>query len=239
METRKLAEFCKLPYAEHIVKKEGEQEKGYTLEFGFLPVRLPEFPDVPPWVVKGLGRDPLLFLTTERMRKSRKLVWRAVEAYLSRWRVEETIRFIKQSYELEDIRVLGYDSVRNLAMPAFACFYFAAVWLGTKAKHKVLVGHAFKAAKRLFGIPDFCYYAVADGIKSILQLPGQGPSTPEAVIQLFTHNLSCLLPEKNGGTSPVFLTCRIFFFRYINLDGFRCRGGGHNIGKAKGLERCF
>jgi len=180
IETRKLAEFCKLPYAEHIVKKEGEQEKVYTLEFGFLPVRLPEFPDVPLWlvVVKGFGQEPMLLLTTEKMRKSREVLWWAVEAYLTRWRVEETIRFIKQSYELEDIRVLGYDSIRNLAMLVFACFYFAAVWLGRNAKHKVLVSHAFKAAKRLFGIPDFCYYAVADGIKSILQRAGQGPLHP-------------------------------------------------------------
>ncbi|MFO8056791.1 MAG: transposase, partial [bacterium] len=59
-----------------------------------------------------------------------------MEAYLTRWRVEETIRFIKQSYELLDIRVLGYDSIRNLAMLVFACVYFAAVWLERKAKLK-------------------------------------------------------------------------------------------------------
>jgi len=76
IETRKLAEFCKLPYAETIVKKEGEQEKSYTLEFGFLPVRLPEFPDVPLWlvVIKGFGQEPMLLLTTEKMRKSRKVL---------------------------------------------------------------------------------------------------------------------------------------------------------------------
>jgi len=89
-----------------------------------------------------------------------------------------TIRFIKQSYELEEIRVLGYDSIRNLAMLVFACVYFAAVWLETKAKLKILATHVFKAAKRLFGIPDFHYYAVSDGIKSILQRAGQGPLHP-------------------------------------------------------------
>jgi len=37
---------------------------------------------------------------------NRKALWWAVEAYLTRWRVEDTIRFIKQSYHLEDVRVL-------------------------------------------------------------------------------------------------------------------------------------
>ena len=46
--------------------------------------------------------------------------------------------------------------------------FFAAVVLGTKMKLKILASHVLKAAKRLFGIPDFRYYAIADGIKEIL-----------------------------------------------------------------------
>ena len=35
-------------------------------------------------------------------------------AYLTRWSVEETMRFIKQSYRLEDLWVLDYERLRNL-----------------------------------------------------------------------------------------------------------------------------
>ncbi len=162
------------------MKEDKGEEKRYRLEFGFLPVRLPERPDVPLWlvVVKGFGKEPMLLLTTERMRKSRKVLWWAVESYLTRWKVEETIRFIKQSYDLENIRVLGYDSIRNMAMLVFACFYFVAVWIGTRAKMKILTSHVLKAAKRLFGIPDFRYYAISDGIKHILTRAGQGILSP-------------------------------------------------------------
>ncbi|MFO8057841.1 MAG: hypothetical protein R6V10_11140, partial [bacterium] len=78
----------------------------------------------------------------------------------------------------------------DLAMLVFACVYFAAVWLERKAKLKILATHVFKAAKRLFGIPacaqragkpDFHYYAVSDGIKSILQCAGQGPIHPRGL----------------------------------------------------------
>lgn len=180
IETMKLAAFCPLPYAETIVKEEEGEEKCYTLEFGSLPVRLPEWPAVRLWlvVVKGFGKEPMLLLTTEPMHRSRKVLWWAVAAYLTRWKVEETIRFIKQSYDLEDIRVLTYDRIQNLAMLVFACFYFAAVWLGARAKLEIITTHVLKAAKRLFGIPDFRYYAISDGIKEILWRVGKGTFYP-------------------------------------------------------------
>jgi len=37
-----------------------------------------------------------------------------VQIYLTRWKIEETFRFIKQSYNLEDIRVLKYQRLKNL-----------------------------------------------------------------------------------------------------------------------------
>ena len=44
--------------------------------------------------------------------------------------MEETIRFIKQSYRLEDLRVLTYERLRNLAALVMATAYFTAAWLG-------------------------------------------------------------------------------------------------------------
>ncbi len=46
-------------------------------------VRLPECPKRPLWlvVVKVLGKKPLMLLTTEPMRRNRKVLWWAVETY--------------------------------------------------------------------------------------------------------------------------------------------------------------
>ena len=49
-----------------------------------------------------------------------------------------------------------------------AASYFAAVYLGFRAKMEILVTHVLKASKRIFGIPDFRYYAIADGIRELL-----------------------------------------------------------------------
>lgn len=187
-----LADLCKTPYATTILKEDEGKEKPYFIHFGFLPVRLPECPDRALWlvVVKGLGKKPLMILTTEPMRRNRKVLWWAVEAFLTRWRVEDTIRFIKQSYDFEDVRVLTYQRLKNMAVLVLAASYFAAVWLGTRAKLYILAMHAMDAAKRIFGIPDFRYYALADGIRNIFTRVGKGPLHPRGYVPPVLPQLS-------------------------------------------------
>ena len=165
-----IARRCSCPYAETIVKVDGNKEKVYHLEFGYRKVRFPGRNE-PLYllVVRGFGEDPMMLLTTEPLRRNRKVLWRMVQSYIRRWSIEETIRFIKQSYDLEDVRVLRYRRLQNILPLVMAASYFAAVVLDTKAKLKVMTGYVLKAAKRLFGIPDFHYYAIADGLTNIFQ----------------------------------------------------------------------
>jgi len=56
----------------------------------------------------------------------------------------------------------------------YAVAYFAAVLLDTASKLKVMAGYVLKAAKRVFGIPEFHYYCIADGLTSIfMRHPGR------------------------------------------------------------------
>lgn len=170
-----LAKDCPSPYAETVVKVDDGKEKVYHLEFGYRSVKFPgrEEP-LGLLVVRGFGQEPMMLLTTEPLRKSRKVLWRLVRAYIRRWAIEETIRYIKQSYEVEDVRVLNYRSLQNLMPLVWAAAYFAAVLLDTASKLKVMAGYVLKAAKRLFGIPDFHYYCIADGLTSIfMRYPGR------------------------------------------------------------------
>jgi len=100
-EMMSVAEGCPLPYAEAIVRVDEGKEKVYRLGYGYRPVRLPGREEqLYLVVVAGLGQERLLLLTNLPMRKNRRVMWEVVEAYLSRWRVEDTIRFVKQSYHL-------------------------------------------------------------------------------------------------------------------------------------------
>lgn len=175
-----LAARCPLPYAETVrrVNPDGS-EKVHTLQFGFRKVKLPGSQRAL-WllVVTGFGQEPLLALTTLPLRKDRKTLWWVVEAYLTRWRIEETIRFAKQSFAIEDVRVLGYQSLRNLMALVLVAMCFSMVHLGTKTKLSVLCHHAIRAGKRLFGVPDFRYYTIADGIREILSRRHARPFPP-------------------------------------------------------------
>ena len=164
-----IAAKCRLPYRETVIKETSEGEKVYHLDFGSRVVRFPGFDQkLSLVVVAGFGAKPLMLLTSLEVRRSRKSLWRVVESYLSRWRVEETIRFIKQSYQLEDIRLLTYERLRNMAALVMAAAYFACVYLGKTVKLNILVQHIYQAAKRIYGIPEFRFYALAAGIKQIL-----------------------------------------------------------------------
>jgi hypothetical protein len=169
-----VARCCRMLYAETIVKEERGEEKAYHIEYGFRPVQLPGREEqLYLVVVKGFGKDPLMLLTNVAVKRNRKQVEFIVNGYLSRWLVEETIRFLKQSYHLEDIRVLDYERLKNLVALAVAAAYFSAVWLGESLKLKVLSTRVAQVAKRFFGVPDFHYYALADGIATLLSRLGR------------------------------------------------------------------
>ena len=174
--TLDIAEKCKMHYRETITKIKDGKIIVTDIDFGFAPVRLPEFPErlLNLVVVKGFGEKPMMLLTTLDVKDSRKSVWRIVQSYLSRWKIEETIRFIKQSYKLEDIRLLTYRRLKNMITFVLAASYFICVHLGLSERLRILTAHAIKAAKRLFGTPDFNYYCIQDGVKSIFMRTPKG-----------------------------------------------------------------
>jgi len=170
-----LAQDCPVLFYETLVKEEAGRERLVRLSCGLRKVRLPDRQeDLTLIVVKGLGEEPLMILTNLSVRRSRKSIWHVVASYMTRWRIEDVIRFVKQSYRLEDIRCLTYRRLQALMVLVTAAAYFAAVYLGLRMKLRVLAGQVLRASKRVFGIPDFRLYALADGIRQFLYSQTQG-----------------------------------------------------------------
>jgi len=119
--------------------------------------------DVSLVVVRGFGKDPMLLLTN--VNKEPKEI---LEIYLTRWKCEESFRFLKQEYHLEDIRVRRYNALRNTIALVHAVFYFLSVYLGRSLKINILLKKVLEKAKRFFQLPVFKHYAIADGIYRIL-----------------------------------------------------------------------
>ena len=168
---------CRLPHTAGVIKIQDGREKTYELRYGVEPIRLVGRPEpLHLVVVAGFGQEPLLLLTNAlgRARDSQSLWW-IVQIYLTRWKIEETFRFIKQSYNLEDIRVMKYQRLKNLVVLVTAAAYFAATFLGQKMKLRLLCEKLLIISQRFFGIPPFRFYALADGIKNVLSRTSPDP----------------------------------------------------------------
>ena len=165
------------PYKAQITKIEDGKETVINITFGITKVALHDKPDE--WmnavIIKGFGQHPMILLTNkEPDSKEPKDVYRMVEIYLTRWKCDECYRYIKQAYNLEDIRVRSYTGIRNLTAIVHAIAYFTSVYMGMNLKLKLMVQKVFILSKRFFGIPSFFHYAMADGIFELLKKTNTG-----------------------------------------------------------------
>jgi hypothetical protein len=178
---------CRLRHQARIIKIQDGQEKTYELRYGAEPIRLPGRPEKL-WlvVIAGFGEEPLMLLTDVPVAaRDSQSVWWIVQIYLTRWKIEETFRFVKQSYNLEDIRVMKYQRLKNLVVLVTAVAYFAATFLGQQMKLRILCEKLLIISQRFFGIPPFRFYALADGIRRVLSPGTFSPlPTPPASLQL-------------------------------------------------------
>jgi hypothetical protein len=178
---------CRLRHRARIIKIQDGQEKIYELRYGAELIRLPGRPEKL-WlvVIAGFGQQPLMLLTNVPVAaRDSQSVWWIVQIYLTRWKIEETFRFVKQSYNLEDIRVMKYQRLKNLVVLVTAVAYFAATFLGQQMKLRILCEKLLIISQRFFGIPPFRFYALADGIRQILSQTTLGPpEAPPASLQL-------------------------------------------------------
>jgi hypothetical protein len=161
---------CRLRHRARIIKIQDGKEKVYSLRYGAEPIRLPDRAEQL-WlvVIAGFGEESLMLLTSVPIgAKDSQTLWWIVQIYLTRWKIEETFRFIKQSYNLEDIRVMKYQRLKNLVILVTAAAYFAATFLGQQMKLRILCEKLMIISQRFFGIPPFRFYALADGIRRIL-----------------------------------------------------------------------
>jgi Transposase DDE domain len=184
-----VAAGCRLRHQARVVKIDKGQEKTYDLHYGAEPFRLVGR-DEPLWlvVVAGFGEQPILLVTNLKLRaRDSENVWWAAQIYWTRWKIEETFRFVKQSYNLEDIRVMKYRRLKNLVVLVTAAAYFAATCLGQQMKLRILAEKLLVISQRFFGIPPFRFYALADGIRRLLsgnvfRQPQESP--PDAQLEL-------------------------------------------------------
>lgn len=160
---------CKYVREVTIETKEGIRETK-VLHMGVKEIHL-RFSEAPlQWVViKGWSKEkPMMLLTNMESKNRERFAHKMLEIYLTRWKCEEGFRFIKQSYQLEDVRVRSLSALRNSMTFVHAVFYFISTVLGQGLKMNILLLKICQKAMRFFEVPSFKQYAIADGIYRVL-----------------------------------------------------------------------
>jgi len=178
-----IARRCPRRTTVRIELRKDAQFRRLEISIGARRVRLPKRPDdqLLLVVIRGFGQSPVMLLTNLDMKVKRTDLVRLMQIYLTRWKCEESYRFIKQAYNLEDVRVRSYVALRNTVALVQAVFWFVAVRLGQRTKLEALLRQVLERAQRFFEIPSFFYYAVADGLERILSVvrtPLEPPPRP-------------------------------------------------------------
>lgn len=157
-----------------IQKRDGKKER-LILRMGHRKVMFPGIEEeLTAVAISGFGEKPMILLTDIKYKRASEFVNFILEAYLTRWKCEESFRFIKQSYQLEDVRLRSYVGLRNIAVLAHAVFYLVSVLLGQRLKLNILLKQICEKAQRFFEVPAFKSYAIADGIYKVLFAYGKG-----------------------------------------------------------------
>ncbi|MEJ7740444.1 MAG: hypothetical protein WKF97_23750 [Chitinophagaceae bacterium] len=173
VKAERLHKHMSMNHRAQITKIDDGKETIINLEFGITKVTVYDKPEK--WyyavVIRGFGEHPMVLLTNIDQLNTRdsKSIYTIVEIYLTRWKCDECYRYIKQSYNLEDIRVRSYTAIRNITVIVNAIAYFTSIYMGLSLKLKIMVQKIFILSKRFFGIPSFFNYAMADGIFELLK----------------------------------------------------------------------
>ena len=166
MNILKLANKYKGKFSTIVTNKAGRAKK---CKFSFIQITLPDIPDKPLTlvVIRGFGKIPMMLISNIKP-NDKKLTLAIIKVYIKRWKIEEYFRFKKQQFDFENIRVRSLNSIRTMNLFLTLIIGFAAT-LSEKRGESALIICIQNISKRIYDIPDFNYYALADGIYAVLK----------------------------------------------------------------------
>ena len=173
MNIKKAATKANFDYKQtHLMKLSTKDKTKYQVVVGTKKIRLPGYKNKLTLVVlkKVRGKKVLMwFLTTEEINNTKES-FQIIFKYLRRWGVEDAFRFIKQSYNLEDVRLRNYTSLKNMVQMIFLTFGFLCT-IQNQTYSSCLVNEIIKRVNKFESEKnkiDFFYYVISSGITLIL-----------------------------------------------------------------------
>lgn len=147
-----------------------KKKNGFKAEckISIIPIKLVCRPndDLNLVVCYGFGKEPMLLITNLQS-EAKRLSVAVVKVYLMRWRIEEYYRFKKNQFKFEDLRVRSLNSIRNLDLILMIVVGYIG-YMSEKCAEKKIVMELIAISKRIYGASKFVFYAIADGLFTVL-----------------------------------------------------------------------
>ena len=160
-----LADRFKGKYALRFKRK---NRKPADCKISIVPIRMCFRPDEDLNLVicRGIGQEPMLLITNLKSEDNRIAVT-VTKVYLLRWRIEEYHGFKKQQFGFEDFRVRSLNAIRNLDLLLTIAIGYIGL-MSERTDDNGIVMELIHISKRIYGVPKFRFYAIADGILTLL-----------------------------------------------------------------------
>lgn len=161
-----VANMYKGNYRMDFMDKHGKRTE---CKISYIPVKLCEFSNknLELVAVYGFGAQPMLLLTNLDMSEKKRLCIIVTKVYLMRWRIEEYFKFKKQQFELEDLRVMSLQSIRNLNFFATLAAGYIGI-INSEKEDTIFMQELKECSRRIYDIPKFIFYALGYAVKRIL-----------------------------------------------------------------------
>ena len=192
-ETTKAAKLAEQFKGKYVLRYKRKNGKHVDCKISIVPISMCFRPDVELNLVicHGLGQEPMMLLTNLKSDDDRIAVT-VTKVYLLRWKIEEFHGFKKQQFGFEDFRVRSLNAIRTLDLLLTIAIGYIGM-LSEKADDKRIAMELIHLSKRIYGVPRFRFYALADGIYAVLSKGKPGIS------HLFTkkrrYGQLCLFPD--------------------------------------------
>lgn len=143
-------------------------------KISIIPIRLVCRPndDLNMVVCYGFGETPMMLITNLKS-DDKRLSVAVTKVYLLRWRIEEFFRFKKVQFDFEDLRVRSLQSIRTLNLLLTIAIGYIGI-VSEKHEERLTMMQVIKESKRIYSIPKFIFYAIADGLFSVFAKCKQG-----------------------------------------------------------------
>jgi hypothetical protein len=116
-------------------------------------------------ITNNIGNEPIVLLTNVRV-ESAEAAREIAHAYHERWGVEEAHRFVKQAFDLEDVRALTWTGLKRIALLVMLAYGYLATLVHRWRPEAERIAAKFKA----FGpVPLFLHYRLLAGIAGLLK----------------------------------------------------------------------